>query len=208
MHLSSIQKQFLRLMLAAFFLANASSMFAQGVTAVKGGSTSQLAVGGGASYYNVDWGRSRMLGYTLWADWRPPLLPRYLNGLHIELEGRDLNWNQGEKPPGFRLVTGSGGAMYEWHHYKNFRPYAKCLVGFGSIYFGKDQGGVPSKPYTHDTRTVYAPGLGIEYRVVKNLWARADYEYQFWPKLTGNTFLNPQGFTFGAVYEIRTGRRR
>jgi opacity protein-like surface antigen len=183
-------------------------MFAQVEPAVRSGGTSQLAVGGGVSDFNVDWGKTRKEGYTLWADWRPPLLPHFLNGLNLELEGRDIRWNTGDKPPGFRLVTGSGGAMYEWRHLRNFRPYAKGLIGFGGIYFGKSQGGTVAKPYTHDTRTIYAPGVGIEYRVVGNLWARADYEYQFWPKLTGNNFLNPQGFTFGAVYDISTGRRR
>jgi opacity protein-like surface antigen len=209
MHLSSIQRQVFKLVLAALLAATASSMFAQVAPAVRNGGTSKLALGGGVSYFDVDWGKTRKEGYTLWADWHPPLLPSFLNGLNLEIEGRDIRWNAGDKPPGFRQVTGSGGVMYEWRHFRNFRPYGKGNFGFGSIYFGKDQGGVPSKPYTHDTRTVYAPGGGLEYRVVGDLWARADYEYQFWPELLGkNKVLNPQGFTFGAVYNIRTGSHR
>ena len=209
MHLSSTQKQFFRLMLAALFLATASSMSSQVTPASRGGASSQLAVGGGISYFNVDWGRSRMEGYTLWADWRPPMMPHFLNGLHIELEGRDISLNPGDKPSSFREAVGSGGAMYEWRHYRNFRPYAKGLIGFGGINFGHNIGAPPPyKPYTHDTRTVYAPGFGVEYRAFGNIWARADYEYQFWPELTGHTFLTPQGLTAGLMYDFgRWGRR-
>jgi len=98
--------------------------------------------------------------------------------------------------------------MYEWHHYRNFRPYVKGLMGFGSIYFGECLALCSTTPYTHDTRTVYAPGGGVEYRAFRSIWVRGDWEYQFWPQLTGNTYLNPQGFTIGAVYDFsrRSGR--
>jgi hypothetical protein len=77
MHLSSVHRQFFRLILAALFAATASSMFPQVVPAVKVGGTSQLSVGGGALFFDVDWGNTRMDGYTLWADWRPPFLPMF-----------------------------------------------------------------------------------------------------------------------------------
>src|ERR1035441_3629360 len=97
MHLSSTQRQFSTLILAVLFLGTASSMSSQVVPATKGGGTAKLAVGGGASIFNVDWGSTKMVGYTGWADWRPPMLPHFLNGLNIELEGRDVHWNTGDR---------------------------------------------------------------------------------------------------------------
>ena len=207
MHLSSIQRQFFKLLLAAFFLVTASSMSSQVASATKGGATSQLAVGGGGTYFDVDWGRTRMVGYTVWADWRPPMLPHSLKGLNIEFEGRDVHWNPGDKPERFRETTGGGGLMYEWRQFKRFRPYAKGLMSLGSISFGHNLEPLGIRGYSHDTRTVYAPGGGIEYRVAGGLWARADYEYQFWPGLLGGT-LDPQGFTFGAMYDLMRGSWR
>jgi opacity protein-like surface antigen len=61
--------------------------------------------------------------------------------------------------------------------------------------------------YSHDNRVVYAPGLGLEFRVFQNVWARADYEYQVWPDLFGQT-SDPQGFTFGASYDFGHSNRR
>ena len=98
--------------------------------------------------------------------------------------------------------------MYEWHHFRNFRPFGKFLIGFGGISFGQNLNPPGFKPYTHDTRTVYAPGGGFEYRVHGNLWARAEYEYERWPALSGRNEFSPQGFTIGAMYDIKRGRRR
>lgn len=59
--------------------------------------------------------------------------------------------------------------------------------------------------YTHDTRDVFASGGGLNYRLVHQLWVRADYEYQMWPDLFKKT-LEPQGFTLGASYDFRSLR--
>jgi len=82
--------------------------------------------------------------------------------------------------------------------------YGKFLIGFGSIDFAT----YPPHTYTHDTRNVYAPGGGFEYRLHGRLWVRADYEYQLWrPDLsadfpTGAT-ADPQGFTLGFNYDFK-----
>ena len=156
-----------------------------------------LELGGGISSFDVDWGHGRMLGGTLWGDWYPEQLPAFLHGLGIEAEARDISFNRGTHPSNFREDTGGGGPIYTWRHYQNFQPYVKYLIEFGSIDFRISS--IPT--YTHDTRQVYSPGIGFEYHVFKGVWARADYEYQFWPNLFGQT-LNPQGFTFGATYRF------
>ena len=63
----------------------------------------------------------------------------------------------------------------------------------------------PGNP--HANLIVFAPGGGLEYRIFRPIWVRADYEYQDWGTLLGNT-LNPQGFTVGVAYEFsRAGLR-
>lgn len=156
-----------------------------------------FSVGAGVSNFDMDWGHTRMYGGTLWADWHPQL-PRFLNGLGIEAEARDIDYGRpAELPSNFRQDTAGGGIIYTWHHFRNFRPYGKGLIEFGSFDFRSTD-----PYYSHDTRTVYAPGLGLEFRAYHHLWVRADYEYQFWPNLLGFT-ADPQGFTVGAIYDFR-----
>jgi opacity protein-like surface antigen len=64
---------------------------------------------------------------------------------------------------------------------------------------------ISSDPYyKHDTRTVNAWGGGVQYRIVPHVWAKADYEYQFWSTLLNGT-PDPQGFTFGVMYDFSRG---
>lgn len=161
-----------------------------------------LTVGAGVSDYYLDWGPSRYeTGITAWADWRPLRMPRLLDGLGIELEGRSIFFNS--SVAGHRMDTGAGGVIYEWRRYDRVRPYAKYLIGLGSIDFPPPS--PQTSPYTHDTRTILAPGAGADFRVWRSVSVRADYEYQFWRQLFGPHDLNPNGVTLGAVYDF--GRR-
>jgi opacity protein-like surface antigen len=161
-----------------------------------------LVVGVGFSNYDVDWGHSRMDGGTLWIDYTLKSVPSFLHGIGLEVEARDISLNRGDKPANFRQDTAGGGAIYTWPHFRNFLPYGKFLVGYGSIDFSD----IPNLPnYKHDSRTVYAAGGGLQYRFFRHIWVRADYEYQIWPDLLGGTD-DPQGFTVGATYDFRTLR--
>jgi hypothetical protein len=187
-----------KLALFALFFTAASPAFSQ-VAPAATTSGVPLSVGGGVSIWDTDWGHSKMEGVTLWADYYFNHVPFYLRGLGVELEARDVTFNKGDKPDNFRQATGGGGVIYSWHHLHNIRPYIKYEVAFGGI-----NTRFPNFPnYTHDTRTVTAPGLGVEYRVFGPVWARADWEYQFWPKLFGPHTTTPHGFTFGAMYDFR-----
>ena len=140
-----------------------------------------------------------MEGITAWADVGIPHIPNFLNGFGIELEGRDINIGRPSGISRMRQDTFEGGPIYTWRHYRRVQPYAKYLIGIGSIDF--DFPGAPGR-YTHDTRTVYAPGFGLQAKVFKGIWVHGDYEYQFWPKLFGPHALNPNGFTFGVMYDF------
>ena len=99
----------------------------------------------------------------------------------------------------FREVAAEAGPIYRYKRLGRVVPYGKFLFGYGGIDFRF----VGAGNYTHDTRNITAPGGGFEYRAFRNLWVRADYEYQFWPDLFGRTSLNPQGFTAGAMCNFR-----
>jgi len=156
-----------------------------------------FTIGLGPSSYDVDWSHGRMYGGTIWIDWRPYLPITLLHGWGLEAEARDISLDRGSHPTNFRQDTAGVGPLYVWTRYRSFQPYGKFLVQLGSIDFQAT--GHPY--YTHDTRTVYAPGGGFEYRVVGHFWARADYEYQFWQSLLGKT-PDPQGFTIGVSYHF------
>ncbi|MGB6744839.1 MAG: outer membrane beta-barrel protein [Terracidiphilus sp.] len=165
--------------------------------------TLPITVGVGVSNIDVDWGRSRMYGDTLWIDYFPTRLPHMLSGLGVDVEGRDINYDRPTTvPSNFRQDTAAGGPIYTWRRFPNFQIYGKGLIGFGSIDFMLNQ-----PPYSrHDTRTIYAPGGGFLVHAYKHVWVRADYEYQFWPDFlphNGTRTDDPQGFTLGAVYDFR-----
>lgn len=158
--------------------------------------TSPFTVGVGVSDFATDWGSSRMVGITATLDWRLPFRARLLRDLEMEAEGRELDWF---KPSGLnqlRQETGLGGAKYTFYRHRRAGLYAKFLAGFGGVYFP------PSGTYSHDTRTVLAPGGGIDFRVGHGISVRADYEYQYWHALFGPHDLTPNGVTVGATYNF------
>ncbi|HTW78571.1 MAG TPA: outer membrane beta-barrel protein [Terracidiphilus sp.] len=187
--------------LAAAFSCAFSPSFAQSVPSAYGPNL-PFTVGGGMSDLDVDWGKSRMLGYTGWVDWRPGLRS-YLDGLGIEAEGHNTAYDATNGLTNFSQLTFSAGPSYEWRRYRNFRPYGKWLFGFGRLDYTLDVNGVNTGYST--TNLVYSPGIGFEYRAFHRLWLRAEYEYQMWPGLLGKT-LDPQGFTAGVSYDFRTIR--
>ena len=160
-----------------------------------------VVVGLGGADFSIDWGPGkRMQGITAWVDVYPWGMPPKMYGLGIEAEGRDINFNRPTGLTKMRHDTGLIGPIYSLTHFKNVRPYAKYLMGIGSIDF-------PANPlfpyYTHDTFLVLAPGAGADFRLYKHLWARGDYEYQFWHHTWGNHDLNPNGVSFGISYDFR-----
>lgn len=157
-----------------------------------------FTVGVGFSNFSDDWGASnpRQSGVTLWIDWRIPHLPPKLDGLGLEVEGRDINFMTPSYIPGHRMDTGLGGPIWEWRRKGSIRPYGKFLAGIGSIDFPNNTF------YQHDTRAVYEPGGGVNLRFWKQFSARGEYDYQFWHQLFGQHDLNPQGFSVGVVYDF------
>ncbi len=159
-----------------------------------------LTVGVGYSNYATDWS-GRLEGPALWLDWNFYTGPQFLHGFGIEMEARDLNY--GRSVPKLRMDTISGGAIYTVRHFRRFSPYAKFLVGYGSMDFVVN---IPN--YTHDTRTLYAPGGGVDYRLFRNISVRGSYDYQFWSNFFNHHALNPNGVTVGLSYDLGGVRER
>jgi opacity protein-like surface antigen len=199
-------KLFVLPILTVSLFAAAFPAFSQVVPAATIEHNWPLSIGIGPSSYDVDWGHGRMYGGTIWVDYYPGMLPSFLHGLGVEAEVRDISLNRHEDPhqanpsrseqANTKQDTAGGGVIYTWRHFRNFHPYGKFIIADGSVDFLTD-----SPTYSHDTRTLYAPGLGFEYRIYRQFWARVDYEYQDWGTLLGNT-LNPQGFTVGVAYSF------
>jgi opacity protein-like surface antigen len=191
---------FPKLIMAGLVITATIPAFSQVAPAATGGAGSlPLVVGGGISDFDLDYGHGRrMEGISAWVDWNFNRTPRFLHGIGIEFEGHDINLNRPASLPKMRQDTALGGVTYHWRHFHNIDPYVKMMGGIGSIDFGDTKNPL----YTHDTFNVYAPGGGVEYRVWRRVWVRADYEYQYWHHTFGPNDLTPQGFTFGASYHF------
>jgi hypothetical protein len=138
-----------------------------------------------------------MKGGAVWFDWHPSRIPWIPNGIGLEIEGRDISIGPSKtQPPNLRQDTGGGGLTYTWHRYDRIHLYAKALMCLGSYDYYQSHASLP----------VFAPGGGLEYRAFRRLWVRADYEYQVWGQLLGQT-PDPQGFTVGAMYSFGGFRR-
>lgn len=167
----------------------------------------RFSVGGGFSAFDTDFGGKYLYGPTLWADWHPGFLDNFLlHNFSIEAQARDITWDKSNLGPNsnFREATAGGGLLYHARrfHFFGFDPFVKGLVSFGGIDFGTTNPTPGAPAYTHDTRTVYSLGGGVDYRISHRVTARADYEYQWWPQFLGPNALTPNGFTVGAAYNF------
>lgn len=206
---------FVGLAVAAIFVCAAYSTHAQSAPAATCPKAySPLAVGVGFNIFDPDWDNGRMYGGALWIDYLPNHLPEHLNGLGIEALARDVSIDGSSKQPKTqREDIATGGLIYAWPHYRKLRPYAKAEMGFGNCeYFALN---TERERYRyHQTRTVTSLGGGLDFKVFRSIWGRADYEYQIWPdffKHTNNIKpagqLNPEGVTIGAEYRFGSSSR-
>jgi hypothetical protein len=159
-----------------------------------------IVAGIGGSNFSLDWGTGRMDGITAWIDYYPWGMPPKMHGLGAELEGRDLNFNRPAGLYPMRHDTFLVGPIYRINHYKYVKPYGKWDFGIGSIDF-------PANPlfpnYKHDTYFIQAISGGMDFKVYKHIYARGEYQYQWWHHTWGPTDLDPNGASFGVLYDFR-----
>jgi hypothetical protein len=79
-----------------------------------------------------------------------------------------------------------------------FEPYAKALVGEGTINFQKGYNATSSSQHYF----IYALGGGVDLHATRHINVRLiDFEYQLWPGFS-NHGLTPYGFNAGVAYRF------
>ena len=151
-----------------------------------GGPGSYLAVGGGVSAFQQDYGHNYIGGGAVFVDMNPTW--RY----GLEAEARWMNYHTEEQVTEANYL--GGVRVMLWKPGSRFQPYAKFLAGAGHFTF-------PFR-YETDNTLAMAPGAGLDIHLNERWSVRAaDFEYQLWPSFTYGQ-LKPYGMTVGVRYRI------
>lgn len=164
---------------ALMCLGNVSQAKAQAI-ATANGPGSYVAVGGGASMFQADYGHHDIAGGFVYVD----VNPQWRVGL--EGEARYLRYHTAEQVTEASYL---GGVRVQVLRPRRWQPYAKFLAGVGRITlpFG----------YAHGSFLTYAPGAGLDVALNNFITLRAiDVEYQHWPQFTFGA-LSPYGVSAG-----------
>ncbi len=184
-----------KLLLFAALLLLPTFSRAQVVAAGRGGNQ-QLYVGGIFSDFDPDYGYKRLYAVGGFGDYY--FSPR----LGIEGEVRFLRFNQLSNIHEDNYLI---GPKYSFRK-KRYNFYGKGLLGVGTFNF----------PFNaaHGSYFAVELGGGVDYRLTRRIYARAEYDYQIWPGFVGPpdplpiplvdrpNGLTPNGFTVGASYRI------
>jgi hypothetical protein len=153
------------------------------------GPGSYIAVGGGGSIFQTDYGQRAVGGLTAYAD----LNPTWRYG--IEGEARFLRFRTSEQVTETSYLIGPRVAL----RFGPVRPYVKFLVGDGKI-------NLPFH-YAQGSFLSYAPGAGVEYMVGDRFAVRIlDVEYQLWPGFPYGE-LHPYGISAGISFRLNAVSR-
>ena len=139
-----------------------------------------ISLGATVSGYNSDYGKQRLIGPAVYLD------ANLYRRIGVEGEFRNLRYHAQED---LRQSTYLVGPRISTHT-RAFRPYAKFLVGRGTMTF-------PFR-YARGSYFVAAPGAGLDVRLGQSrvLVRVVDVEYQFWPDFTFGP-MHPWGISTG-----------
>jgi hypothetical protein len=144
-----------------------------------------LKIGGGFATANSDYA-DRYNGGAAYVNF--DFLP------HIGLEGE---FHFVKDPSDLYEKTYEAGPRY-FRTYGKFVPYAKVMYGRGVFNFPPLADGFrPNLAYN-----LVAAGIGVDYKVKRYLYVRADWEYQNWFGFQ-NSSLSPSILTVGAAYHFK-----
>ena len=191
-----------KLLVVLAALVFSAPSFAQVQPAATGRQT-DLGIGGGMDYWRGDWGKIVRLGPSAWVT------ADLWHGLGINAEAHTLIAGGDNTAQRYKYIVGEGGAIYTYHHWRRFAPYAKYELGFASLNWPHK----PTATYVHDTRNIWAMGGGFEYKLWRYVWVRGDYTYDGFPKLlqprnqaapyTGSRRLRPWGYLSLQIAPLR-----
>lgn len=180
---------------AATFFAFGPGLHAQVAPAARVGGL-PISISVGISDYDLDYGPGRrMQGAVVRAGWS------LFHGIGIDGNVRTIFMNTPSQLTRMQQTTFLGGVYYQTPPIWRLRPFVRVGGGIGLSEF-------PSRNpnYTRDTYSVWAPSGGVEVGITHHVFARAEYEYQFWEQYQGPHALTPQGATLGVTYYF-SGRR-
>lgn len=163
---------------------------AQAALPTASGPGGYLAVGGGASLFQSDYGRRDLAGLVAYAD----INPAWRFG--IELEARTLRYHAAEDVTEASYLI---GPRISFRPASRLRPYAKFLLGDGRIVL----------PYHYATGSflAYAPGAGVDFQLKDRVTLRlVDFQYQIWPDFSFGQ-LHPYGISAGLSFRLNSVKR-
>jgi len=177
--------------------AQASLLHSQTVPSATGPQFS-ITAGGMASAFQPDYAGgfvsgasgNRLYGAGAFVD------VNFTRWLHVEAEGRWLRFNQFVDIDETNYLI---GPRLPIHRFGRFTPYAKALVGYGTMNFEFNE--------ATGRFTALAYGGGVDVKLTPRISARGDFEYQQWPRWINNEELYPYGVSVGIGYRF-FGRRR
>jgi len=172
--------------LVLFVLGTASLAHAQAEPTAK--RTADLQVGFGFANANTDYVPNRVNGETIYFTFD------FTHRFGIEGSFRYLKDN----PTNIYEKTYEIGGRY-YHPIRpayKLVPYAKLLYGRGVFNFATN--GVT---YANLAYNMIAGGAGLDYKLVRSVNLRADFEYQRWPSFPPHG-LTPSVVTIGAAYHF------
>lgn len=171
--------------LALLALASCGQAHTQALATATGPGT-YVAIGGGVSGFQTDYGHNRMGGALAYAD----LNPHWRVGL--EGEARYLRWHSQEQVTESNYLGGLRVMLLP--EPGRWQPYVKFLAGAGRITLPYG--------YAHGTFLAYAPGVGLDVALTDRLSVRAiDLEYQRWPQFSYGG-LSPYGISTGLTLRL------
>lgn len=177
------------LFLVCLFSSVSGSLHAQAVpTATKSGG---LQVGAGYVRANPDYSPKLFNGFAVYGDvdlWK-----------HFGLEA-EFHRVATASTINISETTYELGGRYRLP-FGPISPYVKLMGGGGSFNFSNNsQNGIYGNQ--NGTYGMFAGGGGIDFRVIRNITFRADYEYQRWGSFPPRG-LQPSLATIGVAYIIR-----
>ena len=158
--------------------------------ATASGPGSYIAVGGGVSWFQADYGHRDIGGAILYAE----VNPHWRFGL--QGEARFLHAHTAQNVTEANYL---GGVRVALLHPRKLQPYVKFLAGVGKITLPYG--------YARGSFLAYAPGAGLDLALTDRLSLRAvDVEYQRWPSFPYGT-LSPYGVSAGLLFRLNPVHR-
>jgi len=157
-----------------------------------GSGAAHLQIGGGVTVADPDYSPSHFIGLAIYSDFD------FREHLGVEADFHQIS---GDPNDDLYERTYEIGARY-LRRYGIFTPYFKFMVGRGVFNFPLPAGAPAGSQHPNLAYNIYAPGLGVDFRILSYLNGRVDYEYQEWPGFPPHG-LQPNLITLGVAYHFK-----